>query len=53
MGASEVNCKIRSYVECSLGDDKMDRDVPAIVNFVLCAVAALRDERHPVHLFRP
>ena len=40
-------------VECSLGEEKMDRDVLAIANFVLCAAAALDDKTRPIHLCRP
>ena len=40
-------------VECILGTDKMDRDVLAVTNFVLCAKAALMDEKRPDHLCRP
>ena len=40
-------------VECTLGADKMDRDVLAITNFLLCVKCALGDESRPNHLCRP
>ena len=40
-------------VECALGESKMDRDVLAITNFLLCAKCALDGGSRPVHLCRP
>lgn len=40
-------------VECTLGESKMDRDVLAITNFLLCAKCALDGESRPIHLCRP
>ena len=40
-------------VECTLGPENMDRDVLAIVNFLLCAKAALSGANRPKHLLRP
>ena len=39
-------------VECTLGESKMDRDVLAITNFLLCAKCALSGESRPNHLCR-
>ena len=39
-------------VECSLGKENMDRDVLAVINFTLCAGAALGGEERPKHLCR-
>ena len=40
-------------VECTLGESKMDRDVLAITNFLLCVKCALGGESRPNHLCRP
>ena len=59
-----ANCRPRCHetvgpggpccVEHSLGGgQKMDRDVLAIVNFLLCASAALKGGARPRHLCRP
>ena len=58
-----ANCRPRCHktvgldgpccVECSLGEEKMDRDVLAIINFLLCIVAALKGQARPTHLCRP
>ena len=39
-------------VECSLGEENMDRDVLAVINFLLCARAALEGKERPKHLCR-
>ena len=41
------------YRVCSFGEEKMDRDVLANANCVLCAAAALDDMTRPIHLYRP
>ena len=40
-------------VECSLGAENMDRDVLAIINFLLCARCALDGKERPDHLRGP
>ena len=40
-------------VECSLGAENMDRDVLAIINFLLCARCALDGKERPGHLRGP
>ena len=58
-----ANCRPRCHktvgldgpccVECSLCAERMDRDVLAIINFLLCLVAALTGATRPTHLCRP